>query len=55
MSKDAEQPRPWEMNDETMAILLRRRPDLKGKTLEEAKAIIKAQYPGKKRVDQVER
>ena len=55
MAKDQEQPKPWEMNDETLAIILRRRPDLQGKTLEEAKAIIKAQYPGKRRVVQATR
>ena len=48
MSKDGEQPRPWEMDDEAMAIIVRHRPDLQGKTLEEAKAILRTKHPGKK-------
>jgi hypothetical protein len=39
--------RPQEMNDEALAIIQRRRPDLKGKSLEEVRAILKAEHPTK--------
>ena len=38
---------PWEMENEAMEIILRHRPDLFGKTFEEARAILKAEFPGK--------
>jgi hypothetical protein len=36
---------PQDMNDEALAIIVRRRPELAGKTLDECRAILKAQYP----------
>jgi hypothetical protein len=47
MRCEPEQSRPWEMEGETMAIILRHRPDLQGKTLQEARAILKVDYTGK--------
>jgi len=38
---------PWEMEEEALAIILRHRPDLSGKSLAEARAILKAERPGK--------
>jgi hypothetical protein len=36
-----------ELDDEALAIILRRRPDLKGKSLEEVKAVLRQQNPEK--------
>jgi hypothetical protein len=47
MRSEPKQSRPWEMEGETMAIILRHRPDLQGKTLQEARAILKVDYTGK--------
>jgi hypothetical protein len=48
MPKDNEISAPWEMEDEALAIILRHRPDLKGKTFAEARAILSAEFPGNK-------
>jgi hypothetical protein len=49
MPNNRESSSPWEMEDEAMAIILRHRPELTGKTLQEARAILEAEYPGKKK------
>jgi len=36
-----------DFDDEALAIMQRRRPDLAGKTLEECRAILRAKFPGK--------
>lgn len=36
---------PWEMEDEALEIIVRRHPELKGKTFEEIREIMKAKYP----------
>jgi hypothetical protein len=46
--KEPQSSTPWEMEDEALAIILRHRPDLRGKTFAEARAILKAEYPGNK-------
>jgi len=47
MSLEVRQDRPLDMDDEALAIILRRRPDLHGKNLQEVRAILKIQYPSK--------
>jgi hypothetical protein len=48
MSKDAEISIPWDMEDEALAIIVRHRPDLEGKTLEECRTILQAEVTGKR-------
>ena len=47
MPKGRENSTPWDVESEAMEIILRHRPDLLGKTFEEARAILKAEFPGK--------
>ena len=35
----------WDMQEEALAIIKRRRPDLKGKSLVEVQAILRAEHP----------
>jgi hypothetical protein len=48
MPKEPEIGTPWDMEDEALAVILRHRPDLRGKTFKEARAILEAEYPAKK-------
>ena len=36
---------PLDLEDETLAIIVRHRPDLAGKSLEECRDILRAEYP----------
>jgi hypothetical protein len=47
MRTEPEQSRRWEMESETMAIILRHHPDLQRKTLQEARAVLMVDYTGK--------
>jgi hypothetical protein len=39
------QPVPLDLEDETLAIIARHRPDLTGKSLEECRDILRSEYP----------
>jgi hypothetical protein len=48
MPKQSETRHHLDLDDDALAIIVRHRPELAGKTLQEAKAILRAEFPSKK-------